>query len=301
MGIETIIAGIKLKNPFIIASGIAGFGDEYSKICKISDWGAFVTKTITLKPREGNPPPRVIETDSGMLNSIGLENPGIDKFCNEKIKYLKTLKTKIIVSIAGETEQEYVLLTEKINDYINVFSAVELNLSCPNVKTGLSFSTNHKRAFNVVNKVKRKSKLPVIAKLSPKVTDIGLIAESVENAGADAVAVINTFPGMVIDIETRRSCLANISGGLSGPAIKPIALHCVWEVYKRIKIPIIGIGGIASSKDAIQFFIAGATAIQIGSAIFFNPWILSELVSGLGNYLIKHKMRITDLIGSLKA
>ena len=299
-GLEVSLGRIKMKNPVMVASGTFGYATEFSKFIDINRLGAVVTKGITLEPRKGNNPPRLVETPAGVINSIGLQNVGVDVFVKEKLPFLKKLETNVIVNIAGYSEYEYSELAKKLNDAGGI-AGIEINISCPNIKSHKIFSQDPKLTFNVVNKVRRSTKLPIITKLSPNVTDIDIIAKSAEDAGTDAVSLVNTFFGMAIDIETRKPKLANIYGGLSGPAIKPIALYLVWKVYRTVKVPVIGIGGIMNSDDAIEFMLAGATAVEIGTANFVNPRVSMEVISGIKNYMLKHKIKkVSSIIGTLK-
>lgn len=295
------IAGIKLKNPVIAASGVFGYGDDYGALIDLNQFGAIVVKGISLKPREGNPIPRICETPSGMLNAIGLQNIGIDAFIEEKLPYLRSFNTPLIVNIFGEDINEFERLVRRLGG-IEGISGIELNISCPNVKKGgVEFGRYPKMVYELISSVKRVTRLPLIAKLSPNVSDIVEIARAAREGGADALSLINTILGMAIDIDTRRPRLANITGGLSGPAIKPIALRMVWEVSKSIDIPIIGVGGICSHEDAIEFFLAGATAVAIGTAHFMNPTIVIDIIRGLKGYMERCGIKdISELIGGLK-
>ena len=299
--LEVKIGKLKLKNPVIAASGT--FGEEYEDLIDINSLGAIVTKTITLKTRKGNPPPRVCETPSGMLNSIGLENKGLDFFLDEKLPRLAKFKTPIIASIAGNDEAEFGRLARSLDKAKGV-SAIELNLSCPNIKYGgheCLIAQDEGLTARIVRAVRRATKLTIIAKLSPNVTDITKIARAAEKSGADSVSLINTFYGMSIDIETRKPRLGNITGGLSGPAIRPMALHAVWSVYNAVGIPIIGMGGIIDYKDAIEFMLCGARAVQIGTANFVNPKTTIEVIDGIKDYLMREKLADVDmLISALK-
>ncbi|MFA5859791.1 MAG: dihydroorotate dehydrogenase [Elusimicrobiota bacterium] len=310
--LETTIAGLKLKSPVMIASGIAGFGGEYNTLHTWDKLGAFVTKTITYEPRSGNPTPRVYETPAGMLNSIGLENPGVELFVKEYIPVLKKLGTKIVVSIAGTCAGDYVKTIRRIDDgdTSEIVAAYELNLSCPNVakrtvgKTAKShciISQDEKLTASVIAAVKKVTCKPIFAKLSPNVTDIKLIASAAERAGADAVVVINTLLGMAVDIQSRKPRIANVMAGLSGAAVFPIALRCVYECVQTVKIPIIGVGGIASAEDAIAMLISGASAVQVGSGLYKNPNLITEVVDGIEKYLKKQNVILTNLISSLRA
>lgn len=294
------VGGIKMKNPVLVASGTFGYGEELAKYIDLNKPGAIITKTITLKQREGNNPPRLVETTAGILNSIGLQNVGIDTFIKEKLPFLRKVNTNVIVSIAGFSSYEYSELAKRLNDCKGI-AGLELNISCPNVKNKI-FSQDSKLTFEVVNRVRKSTRLSIITKLSPNVTDIRTIAKSSEDAGTDAISLVNTFFGMSIDIKTRKSKLANIYGGLSGPAIKPIALYLVWRVYNTVKVPIIGIGGIMNSDDAIEFILTGATAVAIGTANFINPKVSLEVISGMKNYMKRFKIKkITSIIGTLKS
>ncbi|MCJ7646603.1 dihydroorotate dehydrogenase [bacterium] len=295
------LAGISLKNPVMVASGTFGYGEEYAELIDLNRLGAIVTKTITLKPRLGNEPPRIVETASGILNSIGLQNVGIDAFINEKLPFLREFAVPLIVSIAGETSDEYVELAKTLRG--RKIEGLELNLSCPNIKYDrkLMIAQDPKATYLVVSRVKKVTSVPVIVKLSPNVTDIASIAKVCEEAGADGVSLINTFTGMAIDVESRESMLRQITGGLSGPAIKPIALRMVYEVHKAVGIPIIGMGGIMAARDALEFIIAGAKAIAIGTGNFVDPLTPIKVIDGIREYMIKNKIKdIKSMVGSLK-
>ncbi len=294
------IAGIELKNPVMVASGTFGYGEEYAKYIDLNKLGAIVVKGLSLTPREGNPPPRIVETAAGMLNSIGLQNIGIDSFVNDKLPFLKKFDTKVIVNFFGDSIDEYCEVAKRV-DSVSVIHGLEMNISCPNKKEGwLEFGTNPDLAFRVVNAVRKNTRLPLIVKLSPNVTDITVIAKAVSDAGADAISLINTLSGMAIDIKTRKPKLANIIGGLSGPAIKPVALKMVWQVAKTIKLPIIGVGGIMTYEDAIEFMIAGASAVQIGTANFIDPASSEKIIDGLKLYCGQNSIRnINEIAGSI--
>jgi len=294
------IAGILMKNPVMVASGTFGYGEEYAKYIDLNKLGAIVVKGLSLTPREGNPPPRIVETSAGMLNSIGLQNIGIDSFINEKLPFLEKFDTKVIVNFFGDSIDEYCDVAKKV-DSVSGIHGLEMNISCPNKKEGwLEFGTNPDLAFRVVSAVRKNTKLPLIVKLSPNVTDITVIAKAVSDAGADAVSLINTLSGMAIDIKTRKPKLANIIGGLSGPAIKPVALKMVWQVAKTIKLPIIGVGGIMTYEDAIEFMIAGASAVQIGTANFIDPASSEKIIDGLKLYCEQNSIRnINEIAGSI--
>jgi dihydroorotate dehydrogenase (NAD+) catalytic subunit len=295
------LAGISLKNPVMVASGTFGYGEEYAELVDLNSLGAIVAKTITLKPRLGNEPPRIVETASGVLNSIGLQNVGIDAFINEKLPFLKEYDVPLIVSIAGETTDEYLQLAKTLRG--EEISGLELNLSCPNIKykRKLMFAQDPKATHQVVSRVRKAISLPLMVKLSPNVTDIASIARMCEEAGADGVSLINTFTGMAIDVESRKPILRQITGGLSGPAIKPIALRMVHEVHKAVKIPIIGMGGIMTAADALEFIIAGAKAVAIGTGNFVDPRTPIKVIDGIREYMIKNKIKdIKSIVGSLK-
>ncbi|MDD5772968.1 MAG: dihydroorotate dehydrogenase [bacterium] len=289
--LSVTIAGVKFKNPVIAASGCFGYGQEYAEIFDINKLGGFVVKGISLKPQQGNKTPRIVETPSGMLNAIGLQNVGLEVFIKEKLPFLKKLDTNVIVNIYGKKIEEYAELAEKISGEKGI-SFLEVNISCPNVeKGGMAFGHDPEVVYKLVKEVKKRSKIPVIVKLSPNTDKITEIAKSAEDAGADAVSLINTILGMAIDIEKRKPVLANITGGLSGPAIKPVALRMVWQVAQTVKIPVIGMGGITDCSGALEFIIAGAAAVQVGTANFINPLVTLEVIEGIGSYLKKHKLR----------
>ncbi len=292
------IGRIKLKNPVMVASGTFGFGEEYKDFLDLNQLGAIIPKGISLKQIIGNPPPRIFETESGIINSIGLQNPGFEVFVKEKLPYLKTLKTHIILNIFGYTKKEYVELASRC-DELSGISALEINISCPNVeKGGIIFGTNPKMAYDLVRGVRKVTRLTLIVKLSPNVGDIALMGKSIEDAGADALSLINTFRAMAIDIRSRKPQIGNVIGGLSGPAIKPIALRMVWEVSQAVKIPVIGIGGIAKAEDAIEFILAGASAVQIGTANLINPKTAIEVIEGIKEYLIQSRIDcLKNIIG----
>lgn len=296
------IGSLSLKNPVMTASGTFGYGEEFSSLVNLHRLGAIVVKGISLKPRPGNPPPRITETPCGMLNSIGLENVGVERFIKEKMKYLCEVQSNVVVNILGDSVDDYKELAVALSEVEGV-DAIEVNISCPNVKKGgVAFGTDPKMAQAVTAAVRDSTQLPVIVKLSPNVTDIAEIARCVEDGGADSVSLINTLLGMAIDIQTKRPKLANIVGGLSGPAIKPVALRMVWQVANAVKIPVIGIGGITTAEDAIEFLIAGASAVQVGTANFINPKATEDIVTGIETYLKEQKMEsVRDLIGSLEA
>jgi len=285
----------------MVASGTFGYGEEAANFIDLDKLGAIITKTITLKPREGNPPPRIVETAAGMLNSIGLQNKGVKDFIENRLPFLSRFKTPVIANIAGETTDEYIELVKILNKEPLV-KGIELNISCPNVKKGgMQFGVDKDCAAEVVKAVKQATSLPVIAKLSPNVTDIMIIAKAVESAGADAISLINTLLGMSIDIEKYQSRLGTMTGGLSGPAIKPIAVRMVWQVAQAVKIPIIGIGGIMSGEDAIEFFLAGASAIQVGTANFIDTQAPLRVVEEILDYMNRNQIdHYKKLIGIVK-
>lgn len=299
------IGRLKLKNPVMTASGTFGYGLEYKDYVDLDRLGAIVVKGLSLEPKEGNKPPRIVETSAGMLNAIGLENIGIKAFVEKTLPLLRRYNvqydTKIIVNIFGNSIEEYAETAKILNDAEGV-SGLEINISCPNVKEGcMVFGTNPEMTFKVVSAVRKASSLPIITKLSPNVTDITVFAKIAEEAGTDAVSLINTLLGMAVNIELRKPVLANATGGLSGPAIKPVALRMVWEVCQAVNIPVIGIGGIMTAEDALEFIIAGAKAVQIGTANFVNPYATIEILEGIGNYLRVNGIGdINDLVGSLK-
>jgi dihydroorotate dehydrogenase (NAD+) catalytic subunit len=295
------IAGIELSNPIMTASGCCGYGEELAQIFPLSKLGALVTKTITAEPRLGHPPPRTDETPAGMLNAIGLANVGIDRFITEKIPFLQKQKTRIIVNVAGARESEYVEVCARLNDCERV-DAVELNISCPNVdEGGIWIGHSQQLAEQTVAAVRKVFSRPLIVKLSPNVTDIAVIAKAVERGGADAISLINTLIGTAIDIETWRPRLTYNQGGLSGPAIKPVALVKVNEVYNSCRLPIIGIGGITSANDVVEFMLCGATAVQVGTALFVEPDAPVKIVAGLKEYLKRKKLKsVNELIGKVR-
>jgi dihydroorotate dehydrogenase (NAD+) catalytic subunit len=295
------LAGLELKNPVIAASGTFGYGTEYGTLAKPDEFGAIITKTITMAPRAGNKPPRICETPSGMLNSIGLANVGIEIFLTEKLPMLSKTGALIIANIAGNTVDEYVTLAKILTDIPEV-KAMELNISCPNVKHGgIAFGTDPAIASTLTKAVKRVYKKTLIVKLSPNVTDITVIAKAVERAGVDVLSLINTLYGMAVDIKKRKPVLGNVTGGLSGPAIKPVALYNLYKTYQAVKIPLIGLGGIMNHRDALEFLMTGASAVQIGTANFVNPSTAKEIISGLSDYCKKNKInKISNITGSLE-
>jgi len=294
------IGKLQLKNPVMTASGTFGYGSEYSDFLDISRIGGIIVKGTTIRARQGNPYPRMAETYSGMLNAVGLQNKGVDYFINHIYPTVKDIDTNIIVNVSGSTIDEYVETAEKLNLLENI-PAIELNISCPNVKEGgMAFGTSCLSASQVVKAVRMAYKKELIVKLSPNITDISEIALAVEGEGADSVSLINTLLGMAIDSEKRRPVLSTITGGLSGPAVKPIALRMVWQVAQAVKIPVIGLGGIMNAADAIEFMLAGASAIQIGTANFIDPTVTIKVIDGINEYLERHKFKsVTDIIGAL--
>jgi dihydroorotate dehydrogenase (NAD+) catalytic subunit len=295
------IGRLKLNNPVMTASGTFGYGEEYAGYVDLDKLGAIVVKGLSLKPRLGNPPPRIMETTGGMLNAVGLQNIGVDAFIEEKLPFLRNYDVAVIANVYGETYDEYKKVARKLSSAKGVH-ALEVNISCPNVKNGgVSFGSDPKIAARVTSAVKDETSLPVIVKLTPNVTDITVIAQAVEKAGADAISLINTLMGMSVDLKTRRPHLKNITGGLSGPAIKPVALRMVWQVVQRVSVPVIGIGGIMTAQDALEFLIVGAKAVQIGTANFINPLVTMEVIEGIKNYLDANKIKdVNEIIGTFQ-
>jgi dihydroorotate dehydrogenase (NAD+) catalytic subunit len=295
------IGKLRLQNPVLTASGTFGYAREFANLMNLHRLGGVIVKGISLEPRSGNPPPRIVETACGMLNAIGLENVGVDRFIKEKIPYLRGLGIPVIVNILGDSIEEYREVTDRLAGVDGV-DGIEVNISCPNVKKGgVAFGTNPDMASAVTRAVADGCDVPVIVKLSPNVSDIAQVAEAVEDGGADSVSLINTLIGMAINLDTKRPELANVIGGLSGPAIKPVALRMVYQVAQRVSIPVIGIGGIDSARDALEFLVAGATAVQVGTANFINPRVSEEIVEGIGEYVKSEKLpSIRELIGTLK-
>jgi dihydroorotate dehydrogenase (NAD+) catalytic subunit len=295
------IKDLDFKNPVMTASGTSGFAEELNDFYDVSKLGAILLKGITLKNRDGNAYPRMAETASGMLNAVGLQNKGVDYFIQNIYPRIKDYDTHLIANVNGSTVEEYIEVTEKLNDLSRI-SAIELNISCPNVKEGgMSFGISCPSAEAVTREIRRVCDKTLIVKLSPNVTDISEIAKAVEGQGADSVSLVNTFLGMAIDAEKRIPLLSTITGGLSGPAIKPIALRMVWQVYNAVKIPIIGMGGIMNSTDAIEFMLAGASAIQVGTAIFKDPFIPLQIIEGIKDYMERHQLNtVNDIIGNLQ-
>jgi dihydroorotate dehydrogenase (NAD+) catalytic subunit len=294
------IGGLKLQNPVMTASGTFGYAREFDHYIDLNRLGGIIVKGLSLKPSKGNPPPRIVETDCGMLNAIGLENVGIDAFIRDKLPFLETLRPPIIANIYGKTIEEYARLAERMEP-LKAVKGLEVNISCPNVKEGgVAFGSDPEIAHKVVKAVREKTTKHLMVKLSPNVTDIALMATVAENAGADALSVINTITGMAVDLSTRRSRLANITGGLSGPAIKPVALRMVWQTAQAVKIPVIGVGGIMNAVDALEFLMVGATAIQGGTANFVNPGSTMDIINGMDAWLRQEGIdNVKHLIGTL--
>ena len=300
MDLNVSLNRLTLKNPVLVASGTFGYAKEMTAFVDFAQLGGIIPKTVTPQPRPGNPPPRTVETASGMLNSIGLDNDGFDQFVAEKLPYMISLGTSIIVNIAAKTNEDFRRMAGRLNEVSGV-AAIELNISCPNVSGGVDFGTDPDLAAEVVATVRRSCDIPVIAKLTPNVTSVIPIARAVAAAGADAVSLINTFQGMAIDWKRRRPVLGNVLGGLSGPAIKPLALRIVWQVSQAVGIPIIGIGGIQSIDDVMEFLLAGATAIQVGTANFYNPGLANQLVNELpGALRTLGASSVTEIVGTLQ-
>lgn len=300
MSLSVTLAGVTLKNPVITASGCFGFGREYEALYPMSRLGGISLKGLTLEPRLGNPPPRVAETPAGMLNSVGLQNPGVDYFLEKELPEIVNQDTVLIANMAGSDIESYCGLAEKLSD--SAVDMMELNISCPNVKEGgMAFGTSCESAAEVVREVRKRCNKPLIVKLSPNVTDIAAIAEAVEAEGADAVSLINTILGMRIDIRSRTPILRQNVGGLSGPAVFPVALRMVWQVANRVKIPVIGMGGIARWQDAVEMMLAGASAIQMGAAIFRNPMAPIEVIEGLESWMVSEGVKdINEIVGGVK-
>lgn len=298
MNTQVTIAGVTFKNPVMTASGTFGSGMEYGEFVDLNKLGAVVTKGVANVPWPGNPTPRVAEVYGGMLNAIGLQNPGIDVFMERDIPFLKQYDTKIIVNVCGKSVEDYVEVVEKLGDEQAV-AMLEINVSCPNVKEGaIAFGQKADALFNITSELKKHAKQPIIMKLSPNVTDITEMAKAAEAAGADALSMINTITGMKIDIHRRKFALANKTGGMSGPAIKPIAVRMVYQAAHAVKIPVIGMGGIANAEDAIEFILAGASAVSVGAMNFVNPYTTEEVVRGIEAYMEKYGVEnLTDLIG----
>lgn len=300
MDLRVRLGSLELPNPLIAASGCFGYGVEYEQVVDLSTLGGVAVKGLFLKEREGHVPPRIAETPSGMLNAIGLQGIGVHRFVREKLPRLRELGARVIVNVCGTSLDEYAEVSRILSDHEGV-AAIELNISCPNIKEGgIQFGCSLHGTHDVTSAVRKVTSLPLIPKLTPNVTDIALFARAAEEAGADAVSLVNTFLAMAIDVETRRPKLSNILGGLSGPAIRPIAVRMVWECFHAIKIPVIGMGGIVSADDVVEFLLAGATAVQIGTANFNDPFIWDKVLHGLRDYMQRHDIsRIADLIGAV--
>ena len=295
------LGGIMLQNPVMTASGTFGYATEFESLMDLNRLGGIIVKGISLDPAPGNPPPRIVETPCGMLNAIGLENIGIEAFLEEKLPELEKLAPPLVLNIYGKTREDYERLAARIDEVESV-AGIEVNISCPNVKAGgIAFGVDPMMAAKLVSSVRSCTRKPMVVKLSPNVTDIVSIARSVEDAGADAVSLINTITGMAIDVRARKPVLANITGGLSGPAIKPVALRMVWQVARAVKIPVIGVGGIMTSEDALEFLLAGASAIQVGTANFVDPLSSIKILEGIENFLIEQKINdVADFVGALE-
>ncbi|MCK9390090.1 MAG: dihydroorotate dehydrogenase [Syntrophales bacterium] len=295
------IGSLKLKNPVMTASGTFGYGEEYAPYADLNRLGAIIVKGLSLKPRHGNPSPRIMETPAGMLNAIGLQNVGVKNFIRDKLPYLRQFDTAIIANVYGETIEEYLRVSEILTAAGGVH-ALEINVSCPNVKKGgVAFGTDPDMIAEVTVGVRGVTDLPVIVKLSPNVTDIAVMAKAAEAAGADAVSLINTITGMSVDVEKRIPHLKNVTGGLSGPAIKPVALRMVWQAASQVQIPVIGVGGIMSAADALEFFIVGARAIQVGTANFLDPRVTMSIIEGIEAYMKRHHIvAVDEIVGSLR-
>lgn len=300
MNTSVNLAGVTLKNPVMTASGTFGSGAEYSEFVDLNQLGAVVTKGVANVPWPGNPTPRIAEVYGGMLNAIGLQNPGIDVFINRDIPFLKQYDTRIIVNVCGKTTEDYCDVVEKLAD--TDVDLLEINISCPNVKEGgIAFGQNPKSVEAITKEVKKYAKQPIIMKLSPNVTDITEMAKAAEAGGADVLSLINTLTGMKIDVERQTFAIANKTGGLSGPAVKPVAVRMVYQVANAVKVPIIGMGGISSAEDALEFILAGATAVSVGTANFSNPYATTQVVAGIEDYMKRHKVEdIKELIGLVK-
>ena len=301
MNTKVNLAGVELKNPVMVASGTFGSGAEYSEFVDLNRLGAVVTKGVASVPWPGNPAPRIAETASGMLNAIGLQNPGIDLFSKRDLPFLEKFDTKVIVNVCGHSTEEYLDVVERLADEPRV-DMLEINISCPNVKEGgIAFGQDPKAVEAITKAVKAKAKQPIIMKLSPNVTDITVMAKAAEAGGADCLSLINTLTGMKIDIERQTFAIANKTGGLSGPAVKPVAVRMVYQVANAVKIPIIGMGGICTAEDAMEFILAGATAVSIGTANFANPYTTLEVIDGIEAYMRRHGVEdINELIGLVK-
>tara|TARA_R110001583_G_scaffold24869_6_gene90498 strand:- start:6277 stop:7191 length:915 start_codon:yes stop_codon:yes gene_type:complete len=300
VNLEVKLKDLVLKNPVMTASGTFGFGEEFADFIDLSDLGGIIVKGTTRHHREGNPYPRMAETASGMLNAVGLQNKGVENFCKDIYPRIKDYQTNVMVNVSGSVIEDYVETAAMINELEHI-PGIELNISCPNVKEGgMAFGTSCASAEEVVRAVRKVYKKHLMVKLSPNVTDIASIAKAVEGQGADSVSLINTLLGMAIDAETRKPLLSTVTGGLSGPCVKPVALRMVWQVAQAVNIPVVGLGGIMNAKDAIEFILAGATAIQIGTANFIDPQVSVKIVEGIKEYMVRHQVSdINDLIGAI--
>ncbi|MBE5985715.1 MAG: dihydroorotate dehydrogenase [Paenibacillaceae bacterium] len=300
MNMKVNLAGVTLNNPVMTASGTFGSGEEYSELVDLNRLGAVVTKGVANIPWAGNPTPRIAETYGGMINAIGLQNPGMDVFIKRDIPFLKKYDTKIIVNVCGKTTEDYIEVVERLSD--EPVDMLEINISCPNVKEGgIAFGQDPKAVEAITREIKKYAKQPVIMKLSPNVTDITVMAKAAQAGGADVLSMINTLTGMKIDVNRRTFAVANKTGGLSGPAIKPIAVRMVYQAACAVKIPIIGMGGIMSAEDALEFILAGATAVSVGTANFVNPYATTEIIAGIEDYMIKYQVEdINELIGAVR-
>ena len=298
--LTTHVGSLALRNPFIGASGCFGYGLEYADVVDLASLGGVAVKGLFLEERQGHPPPRIVETPAGMLNAIGLQGIGVRRFVAEKLPELRRLGATTIVNVCGATIDEYCEVTRILSDHEGV-AAIELNISCPNIKEGgIQFGCSLHGTHDVVSAVRKVTRLPLIPKLTPNVTDVAAFARASADAGADAISLVNTFLAMAIDVETRTPKLSNVVGGLSGPAIRPIAVRMVWECHQAVKLPIIGMGGIASISDALEFIIAGASAVQVGTANFVDPFIWGKLIAGLDAYMTRHQIaHVADLVGTL--
>jgi len=295
------VGKVTFKNPVLVASGTFGYGEEYSELFDLNQLGGIVTKSITLNPREGNPPPRTCETPSGMLNSIGLANVGVESFVKEKLQFFRKFKTKVIVNVAGSTRDEYLKVVEKLNRAKGI-DMLEMNISCPNVKEGgMAFGSDPESAYRCVKSIRFATDYPLLTKLTPNVKDIVEIAQAVEEAGTDCISLINTLVGMAVDSKTKKPLLKTVTGGLSGPAIKPVALAMVWKVSQKVEIPVVGIGGITNAQDALEFLLAGASLIQVGTANFVDPRTSIKIIQGLEKYCYENNIKnLKEIIGKLE-
>ena len=300
--LSVTFAGIKLKNPVLTASGTFGYGEEFAEFVDLNKLGGVIVKGISLKPIKGNPPPRIWETPSGMLNAIGLENPGVDVFLNEKMPYLRKYDTAVFVNMFGYSLEEYVGVAERLDGAPGI-SGIEVNISCPNVKAGgMAFGTDLRATVELLSAVRKATRLPLIAKLSPNVTDVTAFAKAAADAGCDGLSLINTLLGMAIDVRCRKPRLANCTGGLSGPAIRPVAVRMVWQVARSVSLPIIGMGGIVTGEDALEFMLAGASAVAVGTANFINPRATLDVLDGIESFMHEQKIgSLREIIGKVDA